>query len=123
MQNLLQADIFFFISSLAVVIFTVGVIVIVIYVVRILRDIKDITTLAQEESRKLALDLSIIRSNARTQSEKLKNFVDPIFKFLHFRDLKDQVRDKVKDRIKDKIAKAKRKNRGKDSEDEYSDSI
>ncbi|MEK7185585.1 MAG: hypothetical protein AAB726_03115 [Patescibacteria group bacterium] len=50
----MKADIFFFITSAAVIIFTIGIIVVVFYVVRILRDMRHISKTMSQETDKVA---------------------------------------------------------------------
>lgn len=49
MDTLAKADIFFFITTIAVVVFTVGFVVIFVYLLKILRDINNIIWHTQEK--------------------------------------------------------------------------
>lgn len=78
MQEFIKADIFFFITSIAVVLVTVGVIIALYYIVRILRNVKDVTERVDEGSKILAEDFSELRSDL-----KAKGFIGVhLFNFL-----------------------------------------
>lgn len=65
MQEFAKADIFFFITSVAVIVLTVGVIIALFHVIRILRNVRDISDRVDEGSKALAEDLSIMRGNLK----------------------------------------------------------
>ncbi|HYC82942.1 MAG TPA: hypothetical protein VEB60_00125 [Candidatus Paceibacterota bacterium] len=65
MDNLIQADIFFFVTTVAVALIALGLSVAIYYAVKILRDVKDISTTVKEESKHLARDIEDLRANAR----------------------------------------------------------
>ena len=67
MQEFIKADIFFFITSIAVVLVTIGIAVALYYLVRILRNIRDVTERVDEGSKVLAGDLSEIRSTIKRE--------------------------------------------------------
>lgn len=79
MENIVKADIFFFITSIAVTVFTVGVVVIAVYVVRILRDMKHISKKVSEEGDKIIGDVEYLREVAKAKSIKIKNVADFFF--------------------------------------------
>ncbi len=62
MTEVLQANIFFFITSVAVVVFTVLVCVAVYYVIRILRTVDKIVERIDSGSETIAEDISQLRS-------------------------------------------------------------
>lgn len=62
MEEVLQANIFFFITSVAVVVFTVLVCVAVYYVIRILRTVGKIVERVDSGSETIAEDISQLRS-------------------------------------------------------------
>jgi len=66
MQELMKADIFFFVTSLAVILLTVGLIIALYYIVRILRNVRDISERVDEGTKALAEDLTVVRSNLKT---------------------------------------------------------
>ncbi len=74
MGNIVHADIFFLITSIAVVCLTICLIVVTVFLVRILRDVKHISETVDEESTKIAGDIEKVRLTANAQVEKLKMF-------------------------------------------------
>ena len=66
METLAKADIFFFITSVAVILVTAGVVVALYYLVRILRNVRDVTERVDEGTKALSEDLTILRANLKT---------------------------------------------------------
>ena len=66
MEELMKADIFFFITSIAVILVTVGVIIALNYIVRILRNVRDISERVDEGTKALSEDLTVLRGNLKT---------------------------------------------------------
>lgn len=67
MQEFIKADIFFFITAIAVVLITIGIGVALFYIVRILRNIRDVTERVDEGSKVLAEDLSELRGTIKRE--------------------------------------------------------
>ncbi len=65
MENLIQSDVFFFITSIAVVIVTIFILVILWYVVRILKNVKDVSDVIKKESIFVLSDLSGLRAKVK----------------------------------------------------------
>lgn len=65
MENLIQADIFFFVTTVAIVVIGIGLAVVIAYAVAILRDVRDIARLAKEESELMIKDLAELRINVK----------------------------------------------------------
>lgn len=76
METIIQADIFFFITSVAVIIFTICAIIVMIYVTRILRDMKHISKKVSEEGDKIIGDVEYLRETAKAEGMKIKNVSD-----------------------------------------------
>lgn len=72
MENIIQADIFFFISSVAVIVFTICAIIVMIYVTRILRDMKHISKMMSQESNKIIGDIGSLREAIEVEGAKAK---------------------------------------------------
>jgi hypothetical protein len=66
METLLKADIFFFITSVAVILLTVGAIVALYYVIRILQSVRNISERVEEGSKVLGEDLDELRFKLKT---------------------------------------------------------
>lgn len=75
MNTLLYADVFFFITAIAVIFVTAFLVAVLIYVLFILSDIKHISRKAQEESELIAEDLSELRQKVKKEGAQLKHFV------------------------------------------------
>lgn len=75
MENIIQADIFFFISSVAVIVFTICSIIVMIYVTRILRDMKRISKMMSQESDKIISDIDSLRETIEEEGAKVKTIV------------------------------------------------
>ena len=76
MNSFIQADIFFFITSIAVVLISILLIVIFYYAIKILRDIKHISYLAREESDIISEELSNLRVNIKREGAKIKHLAN-----------------------------------------------
>jgi hypothetical protein len=103
MQNtsFIHADIFFFVSTIALVVVSIGIIVALVYGIKILRNVRDFTNIAKEEGYDLLRDLRDLRSVLRDEGVKWKSVVDLIRGFF--------VRDSKKETSKTKKRKQKNK--------------
>lgn len=73
MENLIHADIFFFITSVAVVVLTILVIIALIYFIKILKNVKDISETVRDG----------VDSASSHVEELLNKLMDnPIFRFM-----------------------------------------
>jgi formate-dependent nitrite reductase membrane component NrfD len=59
MNPLIQANIFFFITSIAVILITVLVVVLLIYFVLIVKDFRGVSKKIKEETELIAMDIDI----------------------------------------------------------------
>ncbi|VAW19396.1 hypothetical protein MNBD_BACTEROID04-1012 [hydrothermal vent metagenome] len=75
MQNLIQSDIFFFITSVAVVIVTISILVMLWYIIRILKNIKDVSEIVKRETVFFSGDLSGIRKKIKKLFDSLTNLI------------------------------------------------
>ena len=71
MDTLIKADIFFFLTSVVVVILAILVAVALFYIVRILRDIKILSTKVREEGDKIVDDVDELRIGLKKNSLKI----------------------------------------------------
>lgn len=76
MENIIHADIFFFITSIAVIVFTICSIIIMFYVARILRDMKHISKTMSQESDKLLNDIDSLRETVKTEGARVMTIAD-----------------------------------------------
>lgn len=66
MTGILQSNIFFFITSVFVLILIVGAVIVIFYLARILRDLRAISKIAKDETAKVAGEMDMAMA-------KLKN--------------------------------------------------
>ena len=71
MESLLRSDIFFFITSVAVVVVTIFLVVALWYVIRILRNVKDVSDLIKKESVFVINDIAGVRTSIRKLVEAI----------------------------------------------------
>ncbi|MDE1988456.1 MAG: hypothetical protein KGI39_02000, partial [Patescibacteria group bacterium] len=76
MENLVKADIFFFITGIAVIVITICAMIVMFYVTRILRDMKRISKTMSEESDKLLNDIDSLRETVKTEGTKVITIAD-----------------------------------------------
>jgi Tfp pilus assembly protein PilO len=76
MESLMKSDIFFFITSIAVVILTMLLVVAIAYTIRILRNLDDISAKAKDEVGLIKEDISELRQNIKTEGTKIKHFAN-----------------------------------------------
>ncbi len=76
METLIHADIFFFISTIAIVFFVIGFIIFTVYFVHILNDLKHISSTMRKEGDKLAEDVDVLREKAKEEGVKIKSILD-----------------------------------------------
>ncbi|MFT5280988.1 MAG: hypothetical protein ACI9AR_000435 [Flavobacteriaceae bacterium] len=65
MNDLLQLDIFFFITSTFIVLLCIFLIIVGIYAIRIIRRLSTIVRLAEEEAYEIKDDIDVARSNIK----------------------------------------------------------
>lgn len=76
MENIIKADIFFFISSVAVIVFTICAIIVMFYAVRILKDMKNISRKMSQESDKFINDIDSLRESVKANGTKMMTITD-----------------------------------------------
>ncbi len=74
MDTLIQADIFFFITSIAVILVTLLCIVLLAYGVKIARTISSIATTIKEESENVIEDIAELRGKVKEEGVKVSAF-------------------------------------------------
>lgn len=107
MQEFLKADIFFFVTTLAVVLVTILVLVILFLIVKILKNVKDISDTAKHEAENISEDIATARMKVKAEGVKLKHFTDIFGGFMA---------RKAKRHTADMIRKRKKKKKGSDEE-------
>ena len=86
-SSLIHADIFFYITSVAVVILTILLIILFYYLVKIARHLECTARRLKEEGDRIIDDVSMVRESIEEQGGKALSFLRFIFgAFIHTRD-------------------------------------
>jgi methyl-accepting chemotaxis protein len=72
MEEVLKADVFFFVTTVAVMILTILGIIISVYLVRILREVEYIARVAREEADELSDDITEITDDIKESVEEVQ---------------------------------------------------
>jgi len=75
MNDFLKQDIFFFVTTVAVVVLAILLAILIIYIIKISKDVKYISHKAKNEADLISKDLSDLRENVREKGAKLKYFM------------------------------------------------
>ena len=75
-ESLIHADIFFFISTIALVLISIGIIVAIVYVIKILKNVREVTDKIKDESSEIVADLKKLRASLRDEGVKWKHVAD-----------------------------------------------
>lgn len=75
MVDILKSDIFFFISSVAVVVLAILIIIIFAYVISILRDIKRVSRTARDGAEMVSADVNNVRGGLRKFIRFISDFI------------------------------------------------
>lgn len=81
MDTLIHADIFFFVTTFAVIAVAAALTVVLIRLSRILGDIKEITEHVHDETVLVRKDIGELRNQIKTEGFKLVNVVDTVMGF------------------------------------------
>jgi hypothetical protein len=82
MDTLMHADIFFFVTTIAVVVIALCFIVALFYVIAILNRIKTIAEMVREEATLFREDVHDLREAVKKEGFRLKNMFDFVTSFL-----------------------------------------
>lgn len=82
MSEVLHANIFFFIASLATILIAAGVCVALYYIIQILRHVRDIMEKLNHASREVERDFADFRNVLRAEGNKVRGIVDVVLGFL-----------------------------------------
>lgn len=73
MNELYKSDVFFFITSIAVIVVGILLVILVVYLIKVFRDIKYISGKAKTEADLISQDLSELRQNVKEEGVKIKH--------------------------------------------------
>lgn len=79
MNELLKADIFFFITSIAVIVIAVLLVIALIYIIRILRDVKGVSKTAKESADAIGEDIQGARGEIKAYIHLIKKYFSKMF--------------------------------------------
>lgn len=76
MDTIIHADIFFFVSTIALVVITLGLIVALVYIIKILRTISNVSEKVKDESDEILADIKNLRGTIKRQGFGLRNVTE-----------------------------------------------
>ena len=74
MDPFYKQDVFFFITSIAVIVIAILFAILIVYWIRISKDVKDISNKARNETDLITEDIDELRRNIKTQGAKIRFF-------------------------------------------------
>jgi len=75
-NSLIQANIFFFLTSISVVLLTLLIIAVLMYMMLILRDFRGVSHKVKEEADLIAMDIDEARAHLKREGSDMKNTYD-----------------------------------------------
>jgi uncharacterized membrane protein len=75
MTDFLKMDIFFVVTTIAVIVISILLVFVLIRVLRILKNIEDISSLVEEEGKALREDLAQMRESVKTEGVRIKHLI------------------------------------------------
>lgn len=106
MNQLIHADIFFFVATISLILISIGIVTAFIYAIGILKNVRDITDKAKQEWDEIIIDSQKLRSALRDEGMKWKHIVDVVRAF--FMRGKDKPEKKPINKIDKKIKNDKK---------------
>lgn len=82
MSEIVHADIFFFITAIAVVVISVGAAIALYYAIVILRDVKAVAKKVRKASDELEKDFEDLRVNIKDEGVRVKSVFDLALRFI-----------------------------------------
>lgn len=83
MNSFIKSDIFFFISSIGVIIAVGALLILAFYLIKLLKNVKDISKIAKTEASLIAKDIETYRKDIKQEEKKIKNTIDTVSKVIH----------------------------------------
>lgn len=74
MDTLIHADIFFFVTTIAVVAVTIILIVVLVYLIQILRRVRDVSEYVRQETTLFREDIQSLRADVRREGFRIESF-------------------------------------------------
>ncbi len=82
MQTLVHADIFFFISTVALVVLSILLAICLYYVIGILRNVREVSERIKKASGSLEKDLDGLRNAVKAEGNRVKGIADVVLGFV-----------------------------------------
>lgn len=82
MNTLIHADIFFFVSTIALIFISIGIAIALVYVIKILRNVSDVSDKVKDESTEILADIKELRGDIKKEGFRLhyvSNFFARLF--------------------------------------------
>jgi len=76
MTELIKADVFFFVTTVAVVLLAILFAVLMFYLIGIMRNVRDISALAKDEGKNIKEDIAELRANIKREGLRFKHLAD-----------------------------------------------
>jgi hypothetical protein len=99
MSEVVHADIFFFITSAAVILITIGILIALYYIVQIVRDVREIVARVRKASVEAERDFEALRATLHEEGVKSRALIDLVLGYfarllrpLAFRPKRDSAR-------------------------------
>jgi biopolymer transport protein ExbB/TolQ len=108
-QSLIHADIFFFITTIALVVISIGLSIAMFYLIKILRDASFVSDKIKQESTELITDIKKLRESIKDEGLKWKYVSEMVRNFFRFKEAESATSIKVK---RAKAKKSSSKNDG-----------
>lgn len=80
-ESLIHADIFFFVSTIALVVICIGIAVALFYVIKILRNVREVTDRVKAESAEIVADVKRFRAALKEEGIKWRHVVSLVRSF------------------------------------------
>ncbi len=84
MEQIAKSDIFFFVTTIAVIAIAIALVIALIYIIEILRDIREVSGKARQESEEIIKEIGSLRQKVKDKSESfvagLLTFISKVFK-------------------------------------------
>jgi uncharacterized protein YoxC len=80
MSTLLQADIFFFIASVATIVVAAVFVILLIYLIKIFKNFKSVSQIIKSQTEIISKDLNAARNEIKNETWKIKSIWDLFLK-------------------------------------------
>ena len=82
MQTIMKSDIFFVVTTIAVVAVAIALVVAIVYLILILKDVKSLSEKIKDEGGKIVEDVGAIRLEVKEKSKGISSSLIKLFSFV-----------------------------------------